>query len=165
ATCVLLCLAGLLVPAGSAAARPARAPRLVAAFAGSTPSSAARHAVAKLHLRIGAPVFRGHRDWNIWELRSRRAGAQHDATATAPLAASLCTTPGSSCAAPPTSCAPGSAAGLDAGQANDPLFCNEPNGPYYSEEWNNFCFLPQTQSASVMAGAPRASRSSGTCNT
>ena len=221
--CVLLCISGLLAPASTAAARTTRAPRLVVAFAGRTPSSAARHAVANLQLRIGAPVFRGHRDWNIWELRPAHASARHDALsalrhapgvrwaeldgslsydstggdpaligtpfgplaapdlrvplapaqpdvrtaapAAAPLAASTCTTPGSSCAAPPTSCTPGSAAGLDAGQANDPLFCNEPNGPYYSEEWNNFCFVPQTQSASVMAGAPRAPRSSGTCNT
>ena len=59
----------------------------------------------------------------------------------------------------------GGPGGLDAGQANDPLFCNEPLGPYYSEQWNNFCFLPQTQAMPVMAGAPNAPRSSGTCNT
>jgi subtilisin family serine protease len=87
-----------------------------------------------------------------------------EATATA-LPASPCTTPGSSCAAPPPSCTPGSAGGLDTGQANDPLFCNEPNGPYYAEEWNNFCFVPQSQAPSVTAGAPKAPRSSGTCNT
>src|SRR5207244_4485608 len=62
AICVLLCLAGLLAPVGVAAART---PRLVAAFAGRTPSTAARHAVSRLHLRIGRPVFRDHRDWNI----------------------------------------------------------------------------------------------------
>ena len=83
---------------------------------------------------------------------------------TAPLAASLCTTPGTPCAAPPTSCTPGSA-GLDSGQANDPLFCKESTGPYYAEEWNNFCFVPQTQAASVDVGAPGAPGASGTCNT
>ena len=40
---------------------------------------------------------------------------------------------------------------------------------YYAEEWNNFCFVPQTQAASVTAGAPtapdragRATRAPGT---
>ena len=56
-------------------------------------------------------------------------------------------------------------AGSTPARPNDPLFCNETNGPYYAEEWNNFCFVPQTQLASVTAGAPRAPRSSGTCNT
>jgi len=91
--------------------------------------------------------------------------ASTDASPAAPLAASPCTTPGTPCAPPPASCTPGSGAGLDAGQADDPLFCNETIGPYYAEEWNNFCFVPQTQLASVTAGAPRAPRSSGTCNT
>src|SRR5947208_823846 len=228
AACTLACFAACLVPSAAAIARPARASRLVAAFDGrsGTPSPATRHALARLRLELGQPVFRGHENWNIWEIEARGGGVTRDAVAqlerapgvrwaeqdaalsydssapassslagtpfgplvapdlsapmkatgatrtastetaaTAPLTASPCTTPGSSCAAPPTSCAPGSADGLDAGQANDPLFCNESNGPYYAEEWNNFCFLPQTQLASVTAGAPKAPGSSGTCNT
>src|SRR4051812_39954360 len=220
----------LLAPSGSALARPARGSRLVVAFdgRGSAPSQAARSAIAGLRLHLVRPVFRGHRDWNIWEVDARGPGSRRSvltrlehtsgvrwaeldsamsydsadpttsslagtpfgplvapdpsaprappsseqstaSTAAAPdavaLAASTCTTPGTPCTPPPTSCTPGSAAGLDAGQANDPLFCNESNGPYYAEEWNNFCFLPQTQIASVAAGAPRAPGSSGTCNT
>jgi subtilisin family serine protease len=219
--CALAC-ATFAMRSDLASAAPTKA-RLVAALDGSggKPSVAARRTLARLHLRLVRPVFRGHEDWNIWEIDSRGGASAHQAAArlrhragirwaeadttmpydstassldgtpfgalvapdptapapssdsptaspdaaAAPLAASLCTSPNSSCAPPPASCTPGSAAGLDAGQANDPLFCNEPNGPYYSEEWNNFCFLPQTQAASVTAGAPRAPRSSGTCNT
>jgi subtilisin family serine protease len=210
---------------GAALAAPHKT-SVVAAVSGDhgKPSPAARGTLARLKLRLVGPVFRGHEDWNIWELGGRGARgtretvarlrnepgirwAELDATMSydstdpsldgtpfgplvapdpsapatasatgdfdtastdtqaAPLAASLCTAPGSPCTAPPASCTPGSGNGLDAGQANDPLFCNEPNGPYYSEEWNNFCFVPQSQLASVTAGAPRAPRSSGTCNT
>ena len=195
---------------------------MVAAFDGAAPSLATRRALARMKLEVARPVFRGHRDWNIWEIERRGGGAPRNAVARlerapgvrwaeldkglsydsvdptpsslagtpfgalaapdlgaplapsgktststsvdAPLAASTCTTPGP-CARPPVSCTPGSNAGLDAGQANDPLFCNESNGPYYAEEWNNFCFLPQSQLASVTTGAPRAPGSSGTCNT
>jgi subtilisin family serine protease len=226
---VLASLAGCLVPSGAALAKPVRSARLAVAFdgRGSAPSQATRRALGRMHLRLARPVFRGHRDWNIWEVDAHGAGAPRDAVArlertpgvrwaefdstlsydsvgpadsslvgtpfgplmapdlralppapggdsgaastdglaAAPLAATTCTTPGTPCVPPPTFCTPGSAAGLDAGQANDPLFCNEPNGPYYAEEWNNFCFLPQSQFASVVGGAPVASRSSGTCNT
>jgi subtilisin family serine protease len=222
----LACVAVSLLPSGGALATPSRTSRLIAAFdgRGGRPSDATRHALARLDVRLSRPVFRGHRDWNIWEVEARGSGAADavaslertpgvrwaerdaslsydspeklsssfgggpfgtlvapdptaplspsaelgtastDSSTLAPLAPSTCTTPGSSCAAPPTSCTPGSAAGLDAGQANDPLFCNETNGPYYAEEWNNFCFVPQTQAASVMAASPRAPGSSGTCN-
>jgi hypothetical protein len=191
---VVLCLA-LLAPCAPALARPARTPRLVVALDGHAPSPAARRSLARLKLRLGAPVFRGHRDWNIWDARaagagSRRGvvkrlahapgvrwaeldssmsydaaapadsltgtpfgplvapdpaaprappapGASTDSTAStdapaAPLAASTCTTPATPCAPPPTTCTPGSNAGLDSGQANDPLFCNESAGPYYA---------------------------------
>lgn len=220
----LACAASWLATSSAAGATPRRA-RLVAALEGSggKPSAAARRALARSSLRLGSPVFRGHGDWNIWEVETRGSVAPSDALArlrrrpgvrwaeldatmtydsadssldgtpfgtlvapdpttpaapvrpsgagaapngvAQPLAASLCTTPGSACAAPPASCTPASGGGLDSGQANDPLFCNEPNGPYYSEEWNNFCFLPQTQAGPVTAGAPGAPRSSGTCNT
>jgi subtilisin family serine protease len=225
----MVCVAACAAAPGGASAKTTRATRLVAAFSGRTPTPAARQALARLDLKLAHPVFRGHRDWNIWEIGTGRGGARRDAVAklqhasgvrwaeldaalsydsagssdptlagtpfgplvapdlrvlpppppaqadaaapsskapaAAPLAASLCTTPGSTCVPPPSSCTPHSPTGLDSGQADDPLFCNEPNGPYYAEEWNNFCFLPQSQLASVVAGAPKASRSSGTCNT
>jgi subtilisin family serine protease len=198
----------------------------------SKPAPAARRALDRLKLRLARPVFRGHENWNIWEVASRGSAVSRGAVAqlertpgvrwaerdgsltydsatsasaelagtpfslppVAPdigapvatadtgkqsrdagtssadssvraLAASTCTTPGTPCAPPPSSCTPGSAAGLDAGQANDPLFCNETAGPFYAEEWNNFCFVPQTQAPSVTAAAPGAPDSSGTCNT
>jgi subtilisin family serine protease len=229
AACLLTaCLLTIcLLPSAAAIAKPSRTSHLVAAFDGhgGKPSSSARRALALLDLRLARPVFRGHRDWNIWELEARGDGAGSNAvkrlerapgvrwaeldsslsydssqpstagtpfgplvapdptampasppadstrTATtraaadAPLAASLCTTAGVPCAPPPASCTPGSTGGLDAGQANDPLFCNETNGPYYSEEWNNFCFLPQSQFIPVTGGAPAAPGASGTCNT
>ena len=214
--CALASVGAGILPSGAAFGRPARGPRLVAAFDGGMPSPAARAALSRLDLRLARPVFKGHEDWNIWELRARGTEARRGAVArlehapgvrwaeldaslsydsTDPASSPLAGTPFGPLAAPdwradpaaagcqlptaprrkaapaaplaaspaprrarrvrrrPASCTPGSAGGLDAGQANDPLFCNEPNGPYYSEEWNNFCFVPQTQLASVVAGA------------
>ena len=70
-------------------------------------------------------------------------------------------TPAAPPAAPPTTCTGGG--GLAAGQPTNPLYCNEPNGPYYAEEWNAFCFVPSTQSTSVTAAAPTAPKASGIC--
>jgi subtilisin family serine protease len=70
---------------------------------------------------------------------------------------------GSTCPSPPTGCADGGG-GLDAGTPGDPLFCSEPLGPFYSEEWDNFCFLPTTQAATVTAGAVNAPHASGMCS-
>jgi len=70
--------------------------------------------------------------------------------------------------APPTDCLDpidNTRAGLAQGQPNDPLYCAEDTQPqaYYAEEWNNFCFLPKSQAASVLAGAPNTPRASGIC--
>ncbi|MDQ6915022.1 MAG: S8 family serine peptidase, partial [Actinomycetota bacterium] len=69
-------------------------------------------------------------------------------------------------AAPPTTCA--GSGGLNAGDPNDPLFCGEQETPpraFYAEQWNNFCFVPSTQKATVTAGAPKAPQASGICAT
>ena len=78
---VLVAAAGMavcVVPSGAALATPTRAPRLVVAFTGDrgAPSKAARHSLRHLELKLVRPVFKGHEDWNIWEVGSRGTGAR-----------------------------------------------------------------------------------------
>src|SRR4051812_21867967 len=71
--CALASIVVGLIPSGAALAAPVRRSRLVAAFdgRGSEPSPAARRSVTRLGLNLARPVFRGHADWNIWELESK----------------------------------------------------------------------------------------------
>ncbi|MHB8509151.1 MAG: S8 family serine peptidase [Candidatus Dormibacteria bacterium] len=63
---------------------------------------------------------------------------------------------------PPTTCT--GAGGLNTGAPNDPYYCTEGTaGPYYSEEWNAFCFTPTDSKVSVAAAAPAAPAASGIC--
>ncbi len=160
---------------------PARAAELV--VAGPTARALERHGVV-----IRAPVFAGHAGWRVWSVSTRRSpGAlrrlpgvrwverdrafrtprvAHSAAvshAARSRSAARRSTRAAPAPAPPSGCAGGS--GLAAGQPDDPGFCNEPRGPFYEENWNLFCFLPATQTASVLAASPAPPRASGICAT
>lgn len=64
--------------------------------------------------------------------------------------------------APPSTCTV--SGGLNAGAPNDPYYCTESTGgPYYSEEWNAFCFTPTDSKVTVAAAAPAAPTAAGIC--
>ena len=161
-------------------------------------------------LLLDHELFRGHADWNVWDVQTvagldaatgvaraqqityvrwaeldqtltyidraapaaaTSSGAALPAvrvgeTTSAATVATRSSTAPAPPATPPSSCAP--ATGLAAGTPNDPLYCDEvgstSNQPqaFYAEEWNNFCFVPSSQTG-VETSAPATPHASGMC--